>query len=226
MRTPLVLAALALASSVALGQEVTDCYNGFGIYLEPSPASPTNYTEYLGPPGIVTAYLVLLNPYNEQLGRPITNLGGYELKLGVPDHLQVAYTLHGDATNYEFEPEFFVGLGVDTGMPVAGNQALLMTLEIEAVTDVPAFLHILEYSFCGPARCDSSLAVVDADDNWSVSQGTPTSYDLDAPVFCMFADCDSAPGGYPPGGTGGVWGDCWVVPAAMRSWGDIKAMYR
>ena len=226
MRALITLAISMLLTTAAYGQSVTDCYNGFGIYLEPSPASPTNYTEYLGPPGTITAYLVLLNPYNEQTGRPITNLGGYEFVLDVPDHVQVTYTLHGNATNFMFEPEFFVGLGVDTGMPVAGTQALLMTLEIEAVTDVPAFLHVREIIFCGPARCDSSIAVADADDNWSVSRATPTSYDFEAPVFCMFADCDSAPGGYPPGGTGGVWGDCWVVPAARRSWGDVKAMYR
>ena len=43
MRALTVLATMMLLVTVTHGQSVTDCYNGFGIYLEPSPASPTNY---------------------------------------------------------------------------------------------------------------------------------------------------------------------------------------
>ena len=226
MRALITLAISMLLTAVAYGQSVTDCYNGFGIYLEPSPASPTNYTEYLGPPGMITAYIVLLNPYNENTGQPITSLGGYEFNLLVPDHLQVNYTLHGGATNYMIAPKFFVGFS-DAGHPVGGNQALLVTMEIGATSDEAAFWYITFHYPCGiNPICPEEVFVTDWDDNWTISRGTPTSWSFEAPVFCMFAACDDAPGEFPPGGTGGVWGDCWVVPAARASWGDIKAMYR
>ena len=49
MRALITLAISMLLVTVAYGQSVTDCYNGFGIYLEPSPAAPTSYTEFMGP---------------------------------------------------------------------------------------------------------------------------------------------------------------------------------
>lgn len=228
MRALTVLATMMLLVAVTYGQSVTDCYNGFGIYLEPSPAAPTSYTEFMGPAPGTTVYLVLLNPYNVTLGQPITMVGGYEFKLVAPSHLWIIPTLHGDAVNQDEAPNFYVGIGTGggTGLPVTGGQALLMTLHILASPAEPAFVYIHPPDLGVPTSIPPTVLVWDWNDNWSLSEGTPTTYDHDAPVFCMFAPCDTAPGGFPTGGIGGVWGDCWVVPAARRSWGDIKAMYR
>jgi hypothetical protein len=219
------MALTLLLSAAAFGQSVTDCYNGVGIYLEPSPATLTSYTEYFGPPGTITAYVVLANPYNENTGEPITNLGGYEFWINVPSHVQVSYLLNGEAVNFMIAPEFFVGF-TDAPMIVSDAQVLLVTLTIEAVTDEPAYFTIEESRNFGEITCPEDLIVTDRDDNWSVSRGTPVSYDMDAPVFCMFGPCAEAPGGYPLGGTGGVWGDCWVVPGDKTSWGDLRSMFR
>ncbi len=87
MRTSILLAMCLLLASSASAQSVPDCFNGVGVFLEATPSPVFSYTDYMGPTDSLTAYVVLVNPYNENTGEPIQNVGGFEFRLSFPDEL-------------------------------------------------------------------------------------------------------------------------------------------
>ncbi|RKZ16335.1 hypothetical protein DRQ50_06250 [bacterium] len=207
MRISIVLAAcLALAAS-ATAQSVSECYNGIGIYLEPAPGNPAGCTSYTGPVDPVAAYVVLLNPYNENTGAPITTLGGYQFRLEFSPQVPVQIELPPTTVDYGATPDFLIG----SNIPIVNGQALLLTLEIRPFTEEPLVCFVTPLHQSSGPLPPTEIFVADADDDFSLSRGTPVSYSFEAPVFCMFADCEPLPEGSGPGAETGVWGDCWTV---------------
>lgn len=223
MRTPIILAACLLLVSQAHAQSVPDCYNGVGIFLEPNPSPVTNYVEQIEPFETMTAYVVLANPYNENTGAPIRNLGGFEFRLEFPENLQVNATLREGTTNFLNAPDYLCG----TNLPAVDDQILLMTLEIAAFSTDPGGWFITPVLNPSSQSIPGEMAVADADDEFSLSRATPVSYSFDLPVMCMFEPCGPLlKSAVPKSAADGVWGDCWVISAADSSFGDQKAMFR
>ena len=77
-----MIAILILAGAAAA--QINHPYNEVGIYTVEHPVGVAQ-TEIEAPANIMfDCYIVLTNPYNETLGRPITTVGGFEFSLGIP----------------------------------------------------------------------------------------------------------------------------------------------
>jgi len=179
--------------------------NEIGIFMVENPTAESAQDDacYMGSPGQFTAYCVLTNPQNTNLGTPITTLGGFEFRLVYPPGLIVTPTIHPSARNFMAPPDFFCGAAIQ----VVGVQCTLVTLTIDTFTADPAALYLAPVSYIGIPVIHDTISVSDFDDNYSISQAFPTTYDFDVPVFGIF-DCAD------------------VVPTEEANWGSVKAMFR
>jgi hypothetical protein len=213
------LATVLLVLSMAVGaaaQTVTDCYNGVGIFTTATPDLSTWWEDarYQGPLGEFTAYAVLLNPYNEHSGQPITTLGGFEFRI---DHPPVLFVVFEPNTSQSWRdpPDFLCGGDI----PVIERQALLITITVLVVDAEPARWFIRPVADPYDPAILGEIAVADADDPHTLSRAIPVTYDFDVPVFCMYDGCQLGP-------VDGDWGNCRPVPTTDRTWGELKALYR
>ncbi|MFO7608029.1 MAG: hypothetical protein R6X35_02350, partial [Candidatus Krumholzibacteriia bacterium] len=78
-RLAALIAVLVLAGTAAA--QINHPYNEVGIYTVEQPVGVAE-TEVDAPANVeFDCYVVLTNPYNETLGRPITTVGGMEFNL-------------------------------------------------------------------------------------------------------------------------------------------------
>ena len=165
--------------------------------------------------GVQEIYLVLWKPWNDALDQAITNVGGFECKLVLPDGFYLlGAQLPPNSVNFKTLPEFFVG----TNVPVVGDQTLLVTITVM----VPEYVGDTLFAQLTPVHqtyqsIPGRLAITDANDGFSLQAvdaygpaGISDDY-TDAMVY--FGD---------PQGQGLP---C-VVPNTSESWGSLKADYR
>ena len=110
--------------------------------------------------------------------------------------------------------DFYCGADI----PVLNSQCVLVTLFIGYFTTEPRSLYITPVSDPDAQSFPGDIAITDRDDDFSASRATPVTRDFAQPVYTMFDD--------PPGSFPGDLADCWAVPIASTSWGNIKAMFR
>ena len=211
MKRFLVLfAALTLIVGVANAQDfLFEGENEIGMFMVENPTADNaqDMACYMGAPGQFTAYVVLTNPVNQNLGTEMENVGGFEFQLGYPAGLFVTPVLHPSATNFMSPPDFFCGANI----PVVGGQCTLITLTIGTFTADPAPWYVTPVSDSTVQSIPGSIAITDALDNFSLSEAYNTTGSVDGvwdvPVFGMF-EC------------GGV------VPNEDVSWGDVKTLFQ
>jgi len=195
----LVVAPLILAPPAGAGLE--DLENAIGLYTD----VPANFDEarrlnfYEGDPGTFQVYVVLTQPYNENTGRPIDRIGGYEFRLELPSTIYLLdVVLPSNSANYLSPPDFYVGASV----PVSGDMGTLGVLTLGEFTGNGGEIFLAPVSRA--QSLPGSLAVADFDDEFSLSHAVPASGNLDYPVFCVF--CQQY--------------------AEGRTWGEVKTLYR
>ena len=211
-----------IAATAASAQSLQDCYNNIGIFTSPVldlqnvTVSDVNYD---GPDSVqVTAYVVLINPYNENTGEPIRTVGGFEFRIEFPDDAFVTPVPAMQTHCGCFQPvgDFYCG----AALPVTDNQCVLASLIIRVFDRMPRDIYLAPVSSAAAQSFPGNIAIADADDGFSISLAAPASGDFANPVFSMF---NSEAGAVP---VRSDWTDCWAVPTQPTGWGDIKAMYR
>lgn len=185
-----------IASPVAAG----DLQNAIGIY-HPMPANTGDLeenTSYMGQPGAFQAYVVLADPYNENTGQSIANLGGFEFKIELPGNVYLTgHTMHTSCANFMSPPEFLVG----SNIPVRNGMVSLITLDLAEFSGSPSFIYLKPVSI---PSISGTLAIADADDSFSLSEAVPASGALNEPVFDLYFEPE-------------------VDEAA---WGEVKTLYK
>jgi len=215
-----ILVVCAAMSSVARAQSLQDCYNNVGIFnSDQLDLEQLDYSDYThnGHVGVITVYIVLINPYNENTGELVSTVGGYEFRVGVPGGLFVTPILPSGSNNFLEFPDLYC----EASLPVVNNQCVLLTLEIGFFTQDPRLFYITPVSDASTQSIPGDIAITDAGDEHSLSRATPIFADFELPVYAMF-DFPIKAGSE----VGNVWSECWAVPAQPASWGDVKAMYR
>jgi hypothetical protein len=161
-------------------------------------------------PGAYQAYLTCVNPFNEERGEPIRNLGGFELDVRVPaDWIIESVEYPPNMMNFAGQPgSFFCSGIVPTGWTPDGTVpgcTVLATITFATFQESPrpdAF-HLAPV-YVSPS-IPGHMAVTDADEDFALSRAFPISGGYDAPVMAV---------------------DYWVVDGEDAAWGDVKALYR
>lgn len=211
----MVAMALLLVAGPAVGQD----RNLVSLVIEPDcPALITQqhndcFNELYC--GVNEIFLVVINPWNTTLDAPITSVGGFECKLGLPSEIiLLGMVLPPASVNFKPLPEMVVG----TSVPVMGEQTLLATLTVL----VPEYVGDTLYARLSPVNqvyqsIPGRLAISDANDGFSLfavdAYGAGgVAVDYTEPML-YFGD---------PSGSG--------APCAVGiddgTWGSLKAQYR
>ena len=197
----LILVALAVALAPPAQAGLADLENAIGLYTDvPSDLDEARRLNfYEGDPGTFQVYVVLTQPYNENTGRPIDRIGGFEFRLELPSTIYLLdAVLPNNSANYMSPPDFFVG----TSLPVSGDMGTLGTLTLGEFTGGGGEIFLAPVSRA--QSIPGEMAVADFDDEFSLSRAVPASGDFAFPVFCVF--CQQY--------------------AEGRTWGDVKSLYR
>ncbi len=182
---PLTLIVLVplLAAAVPAVADLTNLQNAIGLYTDvPGDLSNVNQlVVYEGDPGTFPVYVVLTNPYNENTGASISRVGGFEFRLELPSNIILLdATQQPSSINFMNPPNFCVG----TSIFVSGDVALLLTLTLGEFSGSGGRIMLSPVSTYPSIA--GSMAVTDADDDFSLSAAVPASGRFDAPVFCVF----------------------------------------
>lgn len=207
MRTLLALGAtLALAASAAA--QINHPYNEVGIYTVEQPVGCETAQIDVPAATAFTCYVVLSNPYNESLDRPVTTVGGYDFRLELPAHV---YLLSADFS--PCPPPWHTGLDFLFGceLPVADGGVRLLGLTLMAMTTDPYLVHLAPIQG-SPQYITGEMTFTDYDDGFSHHVMRPVSGSHDVPVFAINWDGDLS--------------FCETVAARDESFGGVKALYR
>ncbi len=207
--TRLLTLMLVLAVAAAAQAQVNHPYNEVGIYTVERPDGCEGAQVDIPAMTQVTCYVVLTNPYNESLGRPITTIGAVEFALGLSSGVvlmgaQVPWT----AVGFPPLPPDYVLSGQ---VPVVDGFFTIMVLTLMPTTANPAFVHLLPVQDT-PQTIAGEMAVFDFDDGYSANVMHPVSGSADVPVFAINWDGDLS--------------FCETVPDETASFGGVKALYR
>lgn len=158
-------------------------------------------------PGSYETYLVCREPMNLDSGEAMEIIGGFELKLLLPDGWFVEEValppdvLDFDASESGFHCAGLIPVGSSNGIPAA----LLATITLGTLLEKPG----IDYVFLAPCFMTPSIpghmAITDADDAYSLHMAFPRSGSYDLFVMTINSHVD---------------------PVEDRSWGDVKALYR
>ena len=201
--------ALMLVAGVANAQYLFEGNNEIGMFTVENPTAENaqEMSCFMGGPGQSTAYVVLTSPVNQNNGLMMANVGGFEFQLVYPAGPFVTAVIHPSATNFMSPPDFFCGANI----PVVGGQCTLITLTIGVFTTDPIPWLITPVSDPTVQSIPGSIAITDADDNFSLSEAYNTTGSVDGiwdvPVFGMF-ECAG------------------VVPNEDVSWGSVKTLFQ
>jgi len=188
-----ILAALITLSTVADSSAQYLGHNSIGIYAQPDPEFSTAQ-EWIDltcedfPAGTFTLYVVLRDPWNDTLDRAIQDVGGFEFRIGWPSDYFVTPVLHNSATNFLTAPDFLAGANV----PVLGRNCVLITLNCGTFTTDHREFFITPVSNPTNQTIPGSIAITDANDNYSISEAFPASGSFQEPVFRV-NDCSFEP---------------------------------
>ncbi|MFO7609340.1 MAG: hypothetical protein R6X35_09120, partial [Candidatus Krumholzibacteriia bacterium] len=183
-------------------------YNEVGIYTVEQPVGVAE-TEVDAPANVeFDCYVVLTNPYNETLGRPITTVGGMEFNLTMPDGVDlVGLLLPPGSIGGSIPPDFFFGFAA----PVVDGYCTLARLTVMSTTGAADLLYLRPVQNL-PQSIPGRMTFTDFDDDFSLHVMHPVSGSHDVPVFAL-----NWPGEFPFGET---------VPLRDASFGEVKALYR
>ena len=205
----LAMSALAALSLLVPSTGVAQpYYNQIGIYTTQD-ANPDN-ANYSGTAGPVTAYCVIVNPRNYNLGAPgsgveqnIAVVGGFEFKIVLPAGVfLLGATLPPMTTNFHSDAGNFL---CGTNLPVTNGVATCVTLNIGAFSAVEGYIYLAPVNTI--PSIPGSLALTDYNDDFRLNPAHPASGSYDDPVF-------------------GLWPVAPVVPTEDASWGDVKSLFR
>ncbi|MFN2370743.1 MAG: hypothetical protein ABR506_06245 [Candidatus Krumholzibacteriia bacterium] len=209
------LAALSLlvpSTGVAQTAEGPDgWYNHIGIYTTQDADSAN--TSYTGAPGQITAYVVVTNPRNYNLGAPdsgveqdIAVIGGWEFRIEIPANVfLLSAVLPAASTNFSTPPNFLCG----SNLPVTNGKATVITMTLGEFDGTPSLLYLTPHPAQGEGvpSVPGHLAITDYNDDFRLVAAFPSSGSFDAPVF-------------------GLWPTVAPVPTEDASWGELKSLYR
>jgi hypothetical protein len=166
-------------------------------------------TEVEAPANVMfECYVVLTNPYNEALGRPVTTVGGFEFRPVLPDsvYLLAARCPSPWGCGWGF-PDFLVGCEA----PVITGACTLVTMTVMSTTGASDLLYLIPVQDA-PQSIPGHMIFTDFDDDFSPHVMHPVSGSHDVPVFALNWD-----GEFP------FW---QTVPAQDTTFGGVKALYR
>ncbi len=191
------LALLAPSAGFAAG-----AFNQFGIYTDvegdfstASITTPTN-TPF-------SAYFVITNPYNDDLGTAIPTVSGFECQVLLPATglFTLAAVLPPNMLNVGTVPDYIVG-GESQPAVGANNAVLMISFQFMATTADPMEI------FLAPSSAPSipgTMAIADGADPAILISCYPSSGDFALPVFGI---------------------NTAVVATENESWGGVKALFR
>lgn len=204
---------LAPSTGVAQTAEGPDgWYNHIGIYT--TQTANAEDTAYTGAPGAnITAYVVISNPRNYNLGNPgsgveqdIAVIGGYEFKLIIPANVfLLSAALPPLTTNFSSSPNFLCG----TNLPVTNGKATCLTLTLGEFAGVESLIYLSPHDAAGGGvpSVPGLMAITDYNDDFRLVGAYPASGSFEAPVF-------------------GLWPTEIPTPTEDASWGELKSLYR
>ena len=180
---------LCLAGAqVVSAQGTWICRNPIGIFVDdaPTPSTARNLTFYDGPSGQFEAYVVCLNPWNENPSsgdaRPITVIGGFEFQMHLPAGVFLLNQTYPPGTiNFGTPPEFICGAAAPV---TADATALLVTLTLYEVGGTVGTISI---GPIGSPTFPGELAIVDMSD-FTASIAHSLAGDYALPVFGIHTD--------------------------------------
>jgi len=201
----LILAATVTAGPAA-AQHEDAAPNTLGLYLTEQPGPVIDFcyageSNYTGAPGAITVYAVLRNPWNPDLGAPMTQVGGFAFRLVIPEGVYLLDTTYPPGTACGSGPDFVVS---GAAIPVADGTCTLATLSLGEFTGATSavFLAPTDAGAC----VAGALTVSDATDPPATFSLSPSSGFLDVPIFYSWLDCG--------------------LPAEDEAWGAVQALYR
>ncbi len=206
-----LLALLALAAGArAQGGGPT---NTVGLYMVEDPDGCAT-AQVDAPAGTTfTCYMVLTNPWNENVERPVSVVSGFEFRLGLPSDLVLVDAWEPPLNTGDGAlPEFIYAVN----LPVVDGRCRLMYFRIMSMTDEPRFLSLGPVQDA-PVSIPGRMAYVDDMDGAMVWPDNlvgmdPVSGSPDVPVFAVNWD--------------GALSFCETVPDEGISFGAVKALYR
>ncbi len=205
---------LVLALAATARAQINRPDNELGVYTAPDPVGCATAQVDVAAGGQFTAYVVLTNPWNAALDRPVSHLGGVEFRVEWPAGLaplgmvwppgtEAWPAWDGDAV------EFLAGFMIPP--PVVDGSLTIVRFLFMASTADPGFIYLRPVALA-PASIPGSMAYTDYDDGFSLQAMAPVSGSPDVPVFAINWDGDLS--------------FCETVPDANASFGSVKALYR
>ncbi len=201
-----LLPALLLAAGVQA--QVNRPHNELGIYTVETPDGCAA-AQADAPAGTSFAcYVVLTNPWNDALDRPVTEVGGYEFRLEMPaDVLLLGAVSPPQSTGELYPPDMLMGCRA----PVVDGCCTLLDLVLMPVSDGPYLLSLTPVQDA-PQSIPGAMNFTDFNDGDAMQVMHPVSGSADVPVFAINWD--------------GALSFCETVPGDNASFGAVKALYR
>ena len=197
-----------LAFAAGAQAQINHPYNEVGIYTVEQPVGCETAQIDVPPVTPFTCYVVLTNPHNETLDRPVTTVGGYEFRLEIPGTVYLTQADFGPCMPPWFTgPDFLVGCP----LPVTDGYVRLLGLRLMAMTGGPDLVYLTPVRDA-PQSISGEMAFWDLDDDFSLHVMHPVSGSHDLPVFAINWD--------------GELSFCETVPTRDASFGEVKALYR
>ena len=205
----LLLVVLFAVIATGANAQLNHPHNEIGLYTVPNPVGCEAAQVAAAPFTPFTVYVVLTNPYNAELERPVTTVGGFEFSLDVPSSVLVLSAQYPPGCIWmpPPPPDYQSGCPV----PVTGGAAVLMTMMFMPTTGETVFLHVGPLVTMPPSL-PGAIAFADADDDLSLHVMHPVSGRFDVPVFAI--------------NWSGEMSFCETIPARAESFGGVKALYR
>ena len=183
-----LLCAVIIGTQAANAQESWNCRNAIGVFSAeiPTPSTVRGAAFYDGPPGGFEVYVVCLNPWNEnpETGdvRPITEIGGFEFRLGLPANVFLLNAVLPPAgINFGTPPEFYCGCAA----PVTPDgTSVLVTLSLFETNGTAGTISIGPLTSVAPTFPDE-LAIVDRSD-FAANTAQSVAGDYALPVFGIY----------------------------------------
>ena len=195
---PRFLWGLAAMAILLPGLALSQSQNELGIYTEEMSSNITAapYSQHV-------LYLIITNPYNYELDRPVEAITGYECQISIDGPVMVTEVTW---------PEGFLNIGntlkhivAFQEVPVVGNAAQVCTLHT-IFLGTEGQLCTMSLNPVVPGSIDGAMAYLDENGNYVLSL-YPVSGDWESPVFAFNADPQ-------------------IVATEATSFANLKAMYR
>ena len=214
MKTLLTLLFLSLSlplAGVAVGQ-INHVYNEVGIYAVPDPDGCASAQIDIAPLTGFQCYVVLTNPWNDDLDRPVSTIGFINLYLPPPDGVWLLGATMPPLSTWDCWdcPLGYLWFPVDC--TVTGQSVVLTTLTMLVEGPGPYLLFMSPPPPGFGSEFPGEMTYYETDGDHPVHVMDPVSGSFDVPVFAINWDGDLS--------------FCETVPDEGTSFGSLKALYR